>query len=523
MKRIGIDVGGTNTDAVLIEDDVVVASVKTFTTADVTSGVRDALTKIVQSQALTKHDVDAVMIGTTHYTNAVAERQRLSAVAAVRISLPAAASLKPFCDWPAELSAVVNGGVYMVHGGHEYDGREIVPMDEQAVASAAREIRCKGINAIAVSATFSPLTSVCETRAMQIIKNEHPEAHISLSSALGRIGLLERENVALLNASLVNLATKTTEAFKLAIESSGLQAKLFITQNDGTIAPADTAVQYPVFSFASGPTNSMRGAALLSGIDQAMVCDVGGTTSDIGCLINGFPRQANAVVKVGGVRTLFRMPDLLSIAIGGGSRVSSDGMAVGPQSLGYRLAEQAMVFGGEHLCATDIAVAAGLADIGDASLVQNIDSATVTESIMQIHRRLADAIDSMKSDATEVPLLAVGGGAMLVPSTIDGISEVVQVENGAVANAVGAAIAQISGETDRVYHDVDRADALADAKQLAVNAAVEAGADASSIRTVEMEDLPLSYLPGNSLRVRVRVVGDLKTSTCSEADVRVKI
>jgi N-methylhydantoinase A/oxoprolinase/acetone carboxylase beta subunit len=267
----------------------------------------------------------------------------------------------------------------------------------------------------------------------------------------------------------------------------------------------------------------MRGAALLSGIDQAMVCDVGGTTSDIGCLINGFPRQANAVVKVGGVRTLFRMPDLLSIAIGGGSRVSSDGMAVGPQSLGYRLAEQAMVFGGEHLCATDIAVAAGLADIGDASLVQNIDSATVTESIRQIHRTLADAIDSMKSDATEVPLLAVGGGAMLVPSTIDGISEVVQVENGAVANAVGAAIAQISGETDRVYRDVDRADALADAKQLAVNAAVEAGADASSIRTVEMEDLPLSYLPGNSLRVRVRVVGDLKTSTCSEADVRAKI
>ena len=86
--RIGIDVGGTNTDAVLIENDVVVASVKTFTTADVTSGVRDALTRIVQSQALTEHDVDAVMIGTTHYTNAVAERQRLSPVAAVRVDLP---------------------------------------------------------------------------------------------------------------------------------------------------------------------------------------------------------------------------------------------------------------------------------------------------------------------------------------------------------------------------------------------------------------------------------------------------
>ncbi len=93
-------------------------------------------------------------------------------------------------------------------------------------------------------------------------------------------------------------------AFQTAIAESGLAAPLYITQNDGTVAEAATAARFPVFSFASGPTNSMRGAAWLSGLQDAMVADVGGTTTDVGQLRHGFPREANAVVEVGGVRTL---------------------------------------------------------------------------------------------------------------------------------------------------------------------------------------------------------------------------
>ena len=84
-------------------------------------------------------------------------------------------------------------------------------------------------------------------------------------------------------------------------------------------------------SFASGATNSMRGAAFLSGIAEAVVIDVGGTTTDIGQLRRGFPREANSVVEVGGVRTLFRMPDFFSIGLGGGSVVEREPLSVGPR------------------------------------------------------------------------------------------------------------------------------------------------------------------------------------------------
>ncbi|MEP3276599.1 MAG: hydantoinase/oxoprolinase family protein [Stappiaceae bacterium] len=512
MKRIGIDVGGTNTDAVLIDGDTVIATTKTFTTADVTSGVKTALAEIVQKAGQAADDVHAVMIGTTHYTNAVVERRNLGRAAAIRVSLPASASLPPFCDWPVDLSDKVNGGAHMVHGGHEYDGRAVVPMDELEVAEAAREIRKNGVAAVAISATFSPLTAECETRAAEIVKNEHPDAHITLSSALGRIGLLERENVALMNASLIDLAAEITEAFSDAVSSSGLNAALFITQNDGTVARAEMARDFPVFSFASGPTNSMRGAALLTGIEEAMVCDVGGTTADIGCLINGFPREANNVVKVGGVRTLFRMPDLLSIAIGGGTIISDDAGVVGPQSVGYRLGHEALVFGGKTLTCTDIAVAAGLLDVGDKTRVDHLDTTLINRALSTIHERVAEAVDRMKTDATPVPLLAVGGGAMLIPQSIPGISEVVHVEHESVANAVGAAIAQISGETDRIYRDMSRKDVIDIAQASAIENAVNAGAERETIQIIEVEDLPLSYLPGNAIRARVRVVGEARST-----------
>src|SRR5260370_34052977 len=128
---------------------------------------------------------------------------------------------------------------------------------------------------------------------------------------------------------------------------------------------AETGGGVPVMSFASGATNSMRGAAFLSGLDDAMVVDVGGTSTDVGQLRRGFPREANSVVEIGAVRTLFRMPDLLSIALGGGSLVKETPLRVGPASVGYRLTEEALAFGGHTVTAPDAAVAAGILEIGD--------------------------------------------------------------------------------------------------------------------------------------------------------------
>ena len=513
-RRIGIDVGGTNTDAVLLEEDTVAAAVKTPTTPDVTTGITRALAELVE-QAPGARAAEAAMIGTTHFTNAVVQRRDLGRVAAVRVGLPSGASLPPFVDWPEDLAALVRAEVVMLEGGHEFDGRPLVPFDTRGMRAAARRIRDAGIRSVAIAAVFSPLNASGEEAAAAILRDECPDVAITLSHRLGRIGLLERENAALLNACLIELAQKTTRAFTEALRASGIAAPLYLTQNDGTVMLAEVAEAYPVYSFASGPTNSMRGAAFLSKRDEALVVDVGGTTTDIGSLRHGFPREANNVVEIGGVRTLFRMPDLLSMGLGGGTKVlapsvgTAPALTIGPASVGYRLTEQARVFGGDVLTVTDVAVAAGLIDLGDRTRVASLPTALVKEALARIRTMIEEGVDRMKTDAGEAPLIAVGGGSFLVPPRLAGVSEVLNVPHQAVANAVGAAIAQVSGEVDQIFQDLSRDEAIARARRAAEDKAVAAGADRATINVVEVEDLPLAYLPGNSLRTRVRVVGEI--------------
>jgi N-methylhydantoinase A/oxoprolinase/acetone carboxylase beta subunit len=251
------------------------------------------------------------------------------------------------------------------------------------------------------------------------------------------------------------------------------------------------------------------------------VVDVGGTSTDVGQLRRGFPREANSVVEIGEVRTLFRMPDLFSIGLGGGSIVipgprpsrphagGTPAVQVGPHSVGYRLTEEALVFGGNTLTATDAAVAAGIIRIGDPAKAAGVPRELARAVLDLAQVKLEDAIDRMKTEVGDVPLIAVGGGAFLVPEKLAGVSEVIRVAHGDCANAVGAAIAQISGETDQVYRDMRREDAIAAAEAQAVERAVAAGADRGSLQTVDVEDMPLAYLPGNALRVRVRVAGEM--------------
>src|SRR5690606_24457285 len=113
-----------------------------------------------------------------------------------------------------------------------------------------------------------------EERAEEIIRDIAPEMRVTLSSRIGRLSLLERENAAIMNASLADLSTRVVTSFRDALEDLKITAPFFISQNDGTLMSADFVERYPVLTFASGPTNSMRGAAYLSGIEDAIVADI---------------------------------------------------------------------------------------------------------------------------------------------------------------------------------------------------------------------------------------------------------
>lgn len=179
---------------------------------------------------------------------------------------------------------------------------------------------------------------------------------------IGSVGLIERENATILNAALCKVIETTSTGFENALEAEGIQgAEVYLCQNDGTLMSIEYAKQFPILTIACGPTNSIRGASYLANIKDTMVLDVGGTTSDIGVLQDGFPRESSVAVEVGDIRTNFRMPDIISVGLGGGSivRVDNGQITVGPDSVGYKIAEEALVFGGSTLTTTDIAVRPG--------------------------------------------------------------------------------------------------------------------------------------------------------------------
>ena len=523
--RIGIDVGGTNTDAVLMDGTTVLSSTKTPTTANVSEGIAAALRDVIADSGIDTATIDGVMIGTTHFTNAVVERKHLTPTACIRLGLPATVCLPPMVDWPDDLRDIVGGAsppreggsveggatVFLAHGGHEFDGREISAFEPDEVRDIAEKIRDVGLNAIAISSVFSPVNSTFEEQSAEIVRSVIPDANITLSSEIGRIGLLERENAAIMNSCLRQLAARTVDGFKAALDELQITSPFYISQNDGTLMNADFAKEYPVLTFASGPTNSMRGAAFLSGLKDAIVVDVGGTTTDIGVLQHGFPRVAALAVDIGGVRTNFRMPDTYSIGLGGGSLIESDPLKVGPRSVGYELTEKALVFGGDVLTATDIIVAGGDEDIGDSSAVADLDRDLVSAVRARIMEMIAIAVDRMKTSATPVPVIVVGGGSILVTGEIEGASEIIKPDHFPVANAIGAAIAQVGGECDRIFSlaELSRDEALDQAKQEASDRAVNAGAAAASVDIVDVEEVPLAYLPGNATRIMVKAVGDL--------------
>ena len=518
--RIGIDVGGTNTDAVFMEGGNVIAEAKTPTTKDVTAGVVTAMRNLIGDRQLKQGQIQAVMIGTTHFTNAIVEATRLMPTAAVRLGLPATQALPPMVGWPDRLSKALGGHAYLCHGGNEFDGRHISELDVGELRRVAEDIGSKGIRSVAISSVFSPLNHDFEEEAGRIFESELPGVAISLSHEIGRIGLLERENATILNACLRELADHIVDAFHDALDEVGIKGPVYLSQNDGTLMSVDYARRYPVATFASGPTNSMRGAAFLSGRLDCAVVDIGGTTSDVGMLQHGFPRESSIAIEIGEVRTNFRMPDVYSYGLGGGSLVREDGeLRIGPDSVGYELTSKALCFGGETLTATDIAVAAGHAEIGDPRRVAHLDKDLVRRCLQLIQDRLAQAVDHVKTSAEPIPVVVVGGGSILLIDHLPGASELVKPQHFAVANAIGAAIAQVGGQVDRIFmlDKQSREKALDEAKQEAVDRAVASGANRATVHVVDVEEVPLTYLPSSATRIRVKAVGDLELENQSIA------
>jgi N-methylhydantoinase A/oxoprolinase/acetone carboxylase beta subunit len=515
--RLGIDVGGTNTDAVILDAaDRVLAKAKVACTPDITGGITEAIDAVLLAPDVDPGRITHVMLGTTHATNAVLERRKLRRVAVIRIGSPATHAVRPMFGWPDDLAEAVCVDATIVGGGIEFDGRDLAPLDTDGIARFLGEVTAKaggGLDGVAITSVFAPVSPRHELLAGEIVQRELGEVHVSLSHEIGSVGLLERENATILNAALAGVARDVAAAMENALAAHDLRPVTFFAQNDGTLMALGHALRYPVLTIGSGPANSIRGAAFLTGTTDSLVADVGGTSTDVGVLVNGFPRESSQGVEIGGIRTNFRMPDLVTIALGGGTVVAGGPGApvIGPRSVGYLLKSQALVFGGPTPTLTDSAVAIGRAELGDPGLIGR-HRGLLESAAWRADEMLAEAIDRVKTAKGDRALIAVGGGSILVPDDLPGISEVIRPDHFDAANAVGAAIASVSGQVDRIFHmgPGGRQAALDEARDEAVQNAVAAGADPGTTAIVEIEEIPLAYLTSPAVRIRAKAAGALR-------------
>ena len=516
MYKLGIDVGGTNTDAVLIDENLhVVTSIKQHTTANIYDGILNAVRAVLQQSGVDRKDIRQAMLGTTQCTNAIVERKNLAPIGILRIGAPASRGIPLMVDWAEDLKKIAVKTA-IVGGGFEYDGRELAPFDVAAATEFFEDLKKENVKSVAISCVFSTVRNDHELAAAKLCREVMGEdVHVSISSEIGSMGLIECENATILNAALYKVAHSFTEGFARSLADEGVtNAQIYLSQNDGTLMTMDYARRYPILTIACGPTNSIRGACYLSQLKNAIVIDVGGTTTDLGVIQNGFPRESGVAVTIGGVRTNFRMPDVVSIGLGGGSivRQQPDGrVTVGPDSVGYQITEKALCFGGDVCTATDIAVRLGMTELGDKTLVAGIDEAFAQKALAAIRALCEDSIDAMKVSSEDVDVILVGGGSIVLPEDLAGAKSVTKHEYGGVANAIGSAISKVSGTYEQLidYNEIPRDEALEKARAEAVELTVAAGAIRETVEIVDAEDVPLQYYPGNTARVKIKAAGDL--------------
>jgi N-methylhydantoinase A/oxoprolinase/acetone carboxylase beta subunit len=465
--RLGVDVGATNTDAVVIDArHHLVAKAKVPTTGDVHSGIGAAISRIVGHRDVDPTTVTRAHLGTAIAVDAIIERRALKRVAVVRIGGPLTFAVPPLVTWPAALRGAVSAGEIIVGGGAEYDGRPGAPLDGEHLARFLASVGERA-QAVAIAGVFSPVAPDQELAAAEIVRRElGARVHVSLSHEIGSLGLLERENATVLNAALVGGIEDLAAALHQTLEAEGIEAEPFFAQNDGTVMALDHALRFPVLMIGSGAANSLRGAAFLSGVEEGIVADVGGASTTIGALVDGFPRTAALPAEIAGVRMDFRMPDVFTLPLGGGS-VPSTRTLDGRQRRALR-----------HV-------------------------------LLVVEDVLADAVDRAWHELQAPALVVVGGAGMVVPDELAGVGEVIRPSDGEVAGAIGAAIAPVSGQADRICPNRPdkRSAALEEARADAFARAIHAGADPDAVEVVEVEEVPLTYLLDPAVRIRVRVAG----------------
>jgi N-methylhydantoinase A/oxoprolinase/acetone carboxylase beta subunit len=376
---LGIDTGGTYTDAVLVDHDSgsVIAGTKALTTHhDLSIGIREAISALVQQGAadaesrlwdqlpegdlrgesapasrsgtalVAPSEIGMVGLSTTLATNAIVEG-RGSPVCLILIGYD-----RSLIEQHGFRRDLVTDDVVYLRGGHDLEGSPLAPLDEAGLQAAVQE-RMGRVEAFAISGYCGVRNPEHELRARELVRQltaawpgqaERPLPVTCGHELTTRLHSVRRATTAALNARLIPLLEHLVDTVYQVLDEMGITAPLMVVKGDGSLVRASWAMQRPIETILSGPAGSVVGTWHLAGREDVWVVDVGGTTTDIAVLRGGQPRLNPEGARVGGWRTMVEAVDVHTVGLGGDSHVrlagsmmggstvtSLDGLAVGPR------------------------------------------------------------------------------------------------------------------------------------------------------------------------------------------------
>lgn len=329
--RLGIDTGGTYTDAVLLDQSSrqVVAKAKSLTTRhDLVEGIAGSIQQVLQGK--NPADVSMVCLSTTLATNSIVEGHGARAALFLVGYRESQLKLANLSDAARDLPVI------MLQGGHDAGGHEKEALDLAAASDALQKLDGT-VSAIAVSSMFAVRNPAHELSLKNLIR-ENTGMPVSCGHELSAsLDAPRRALTALINARLIPLIQDLIAATLNTLKTNGITAPLMVVRGDGTLVSAEFARQTPVETILSGPAASVVGAQFLAALDDMLVSDIGGTTTDVAMIRNGIPRLSAEGASVNGWRTMVEAVQIDTHGLGGDSEILYDrearAFSIGPQKV----------------------------------------------------------------------------------------------------------------------------------------------------------------------------------------------
>jgi len=480
---IGLDVGGTHTDVVLLDKDGLIKEIKVATDPlDLFNSVLTGLIKI--TEGIEPEKIHRIVLSTTLTTNAIVQKQ----FPKVGMIVSSGPGLNP------ELYRT-DRHYFTVSGSIDHRGREIEPVDPDEIREIGEKLKKENIQCIGVVCKFSVRNPEHELKIHEILKNSFEKVFLGHSIS-GNLNFPRRIATTYLNAAVYPIHRAFYEAVQKSLKAKGLSQPIRILKADGGNMNFNSSIDIPGQTILSGPAASVMGSVAFSSKDEdTLIMDIGGTTTDMSILINRVPLLAPMGIRLGHYKTLIRSLDTLSIGVGGDSVVKiEDGqIKVGPERLG-----PAMAYGGPVPTPTDalfvleemkngdreqsvngikpmakklgLSVEAAALEIFEFTCRKILSEAE--KMIERINKKPVYTVHELQEGYKVIPkkILVLGGPAPCFAAHFENISEykVKVVPKWTVANAIGAALARTTCEVN-FYADTERGVANAPAENYFAN------------------------------------------------------